>query len=342
MTSSNYAIEARGLVKNFRGTVALDGVELMVGTGTVYGLLGPNGAGKTTAVRILSTLLVPDGGTAMVLGHDVIAEADEVRRRVALAGQAATVDNDLTGSENLRLIGRLAGLSRKAARTRAGELLGGFGLEEAAGKQVKAYSGGMRRRLDLAASMIVRADLYFLDEPTTGLDPASRAQVHALVRSMAAEGATVLLTTQYLEEADQLAARIAVIDHGQVVAEGPPARLKAAIGAGTLQIRLTDPGQRLDAERIASRLLGATLRSGADPAVLTTTVLSDERAAVAGVAGNRAGAAGDRAAAAVAALTAAGIAVQDFSFGQPSLDEVFLTLTGQANTLDDTAMEAAR
>jgi ABC-2 type transport system ATP-binding protein len=332
MTSGQYAIEARGLVKRFGSTAALDGVDLTVETGTVYGLLGPNGAGKTTAVRILATLLAPDGGTARIFGHDVLAEAGAVRRRVALAGQTATVDNDLSGSENLRLVGLMAGLGRKAARARAAELLAAFELEDAASRQVKGYSGGMRRRLDLAASTLVRADLYFLDEPTTGLDPASRAQVHTLVRAMASGGATVLLTTQYLEEADQLAGRIAVIDHGKVVADGPPTQLKSAIGAGTLQIRLTDPAQRPDAEQIASRLVGAPFTPGSDPAVLATTVPGDERN----------GAAGDRAAAAVAALSSAGIAVEDFSFGQPSLDEVFLRLTGQTNTFIDTAMEAAR
>jgi ABC-2 type transport system ATP-binding protein len=332
MTSGPYAIEASALLKRFGSTAALNGVDLAVKTGTVYGLLGPNGAGKTTAVRILATLLAPDAGSARILGHDVLAEADAVRRLVALAGQAATVDNDLTGSENLRLVGLLAGLNRKAARARAAELLAAFELEDAASRQVKAYSGGMRRRLDLAASTLVRADLYFLDEPTTGLDPASRAQVHALVRSMAADGSTVLLTTQYLEEADLLAGRIAVIDHGTVVAEGPPAQLKSAIGAGTLQIRLADPGQRPDAEQIASPVVGAPFKPGSDPAVLTTTV----------PAGDRSGVAGDRAAAAVAALCSAGIAVQDFSFGQPSLDEVFLKLTGQTNLFNDTTMEAAR
>jgi ABC-2 type transport system ATP-binding protein len=331
MTRGPYAIEASGLVKRFGSTTALDGLDLTVDVGTVYGLLGPNGAGKTTAVRILATLLSPDAGSARIFGHNVIAEANAVRRRVALAGQAATVDNDLTGSENLRLAGLLAGLGRRAARARAAELLAAFELEDAASKQVKAYSGGMRRRLDLAASTLVRADLYFLDEPTTGLDPASRAQVHALVRVMAADGASVLLTTQYLEEADQLAGRIAVIDHGIVVAEGPPARLKSAVGAGKLQIRLTDVAQRPDAEQIAGRLVGAPVQADSDAAVLTLTVPGDERRG-----------ASEQAAAAVAALASAGIGVLDFSFGQPSLDEVFLTLTGQTNARRNTALEATR
>ena len=219
--------------------------------GTVYGLLGPNGAGKTTTVRILGTLLTPDAGSARVLGHDVAREADAVRRRIALAGQSATTDDDLTGTENLVLLGRLAGLGRKAARGRAAELVTAFGLEAAAARPVKSYSGGMRRRLDLAASILVRADVYFLDEPTTGLDPASRAQVHDIIRSVAAGGATVLLTTQYLDEADQLAGRVAVIDHGRVVAEGTPGQLKAW-------------HRRRDRPRQAGRP-GATAAGAADP-----------------------------------------------------------------------------
>ena len=203
-----------------------------------------------------------------MLGHDVTREADAVRRRIALAGQSATTDDDLTGTENLVLLGRLAGLGRKAARGRAAELIDAFGLAEAAARQVRSYSGGMRRRLDLAASIVVRADVYFLDEPTTGLDPASRAQVWDIVRSVAAGGATVLLTTQYLDEADQLAGRVAVIDRGRVVAEGTPGQLKASAGAGTVHVRLADPEQRPMARDILSRLLGAPVRAAADPAAL--------------------------------------------------------------------------
>ena len=228
------AVEAAGLRKRFGATEAVRGLDLTVAAGTIYGLLGPNGAGKTTTVRILATLLRPDGGRATVLGHDVVREAAAVRRRIALAGQAATVDEDLTGRENLLFLGRLAGLSRVGARARAAGLLEAFGLAGAGGKQVKAYSGGMRRRLDLAASFLVPAELYFLDEPTTGLDPAGRAQVWQIVRSAAEAGSTVLLTTQYLEEADRLADRVAVIDRGTVVAEGTPAGLKADAGKGTL------------------------------------------------------------------------------------------------------------
>jgi ABC-2 type transport system ATP-binding protein len=228
------AVEAEGLRKRFGATEAVRGLDLTVAAGTIYGLLGPNGAGKTTTVRILATLLRPDGGHAAVLGHDVVREAAAVRHQIALAGQAATVDEDLTGRENLLFLGRLSGLSRSSARARAAGLLEAFGLAGAGGKQVKAYSGGMRRRLDLAASFLVPAELYFLDEPTTGLDPAARAQVWQIVRSAAEAGSTVLLTTQYLEEADRLADRVAVIGHGTVLAEGTPAGLKADAGKGTL------------------------------------------------------------------------------------------------------------
>jgi len=329
MTRTPLAVEASGLVKRFGTTRALDGVDLVIAPGIVYGLLGPNGAGKTTSVRILATLLVPDGGTARVLGYDVAAEASSVRRRVALAGQAATVDDDLTGSENLVLLGRLAGLRWKAARARAAELLTAFAVEESATRQVKTYSGGMRRRLDLAASLVVRAEVYFLDEPTTGLDPASRAQVHQLIRAIVAGGATVLLTTQYLEEADQLATRLAVIDHGRVIAEGTPDELKASAGAGTLRIRLARPGQRPDAERILAQLLGAPVRAGADPLVLTAKV----------PAGPPGQPASERVTAALAGLAGAGIAIGEFALGQPSLDEVFLALTGHAGTIIQTPTE---
>jgi ABC-2 type transport system ATP-binding protein len=313
------AIEAEGLEKSFGGRRALAGVDLAVGPGTVYGLLGPNGAGKTTMVRILATLLEPGGGRARVAGHDVATEPHLVRRAIALAGQSATVDEDLTGRENLVFLGRLAGLPRTAARARAAELLTTFGLLDAAARQARTYSGGMRRRLDLAASLITRAEVYFLDEPTTGLDPASRAQVHQLVRALAAGGATVLLTTQYLDEADQLATRIAVIDHGAVIAEGTPGRLKSAIGAGILRIRLTDPAQRPQARHILAGLLRVPVQDEAGPAVLTVSV----------PAGHLGHEASEQAAAAIAGLSRAGITVGEFALGQPSLDEVFMTLTGQ-------------
>ncbi len=312
------AVEAVGLVKSFGGTRAVSGVDLAVARGSIYGLLGPNGAGKTTTVRILATLLAPDGGRARVLGHDVVTDAANVRRRVALAAQFATVDDELTGWENLVLLGRLAGLARRAAKARAAGLLAAFGLEKAAAQQVKTFSGGMRRRLDLAASIVVRADLFFLDEPTTGLDPASRAQVWEIIRSIAADGATVLLTTQYLDEADELADRIAVIDHGQVIAEGTTSELKASVGSGTLRVRLADPARRPDAGRMLTRSLDVTVHTGSDPAVLTARIPARPAA--------RSGS--EHVASAITELARADIAVGEFALGQPSLDEVFLTLTG--------------
>ena len=216
----SYAIETNGLTKSFGETRALDGVDLQIRTGTVYGLLGPNGAGKTTTIRILATLLRPDTGNARVLGHDVVREAAAVREKVSLTGQYASVDEDLTGHENLVLVARLLGLSWRQSRQRAAELLEAFALVEAAARQVSTYSGGMRRRIDIAASLVAIPQILFLDEPTTGLDPRGRNQVWELVRRIAAEGTTVLLTTQYLDEADRLAERLAVIDHGRVIAEG--------------------------------------------------------------------------------------------------------------------------
>jgi ABC-2 type transport system ATP-binding protein len=319
-SSRGLAIEAGQLEKRFGGRRALAGIDLAVAPGIVYGLLGPNGAGKTTTVRILATLLAPDGGWARVAGHDVAAEPRAVRRVIALAGQSATVDEDLTGRENLVFLARLAGLGRAAAKARAAELLAAFGLDEAAPRQARAYSGGMRRRLDLAASLIARAEVYFLDEPTTGLDPASRAQVHQIIRALAAGGAAVLLTTQYLDEADQLAARIAVIDRGTVVAEGTPGQLKAAAGSGTLRIRLADPAQRPLARQTLTGLLRAPVQDGADPVLLTATV----------PAGRPGPPASEQAAMAVAELGRAGIMVGEFALGQPTLDEVFLALTSRS------------
>src|SRR5215208_5331537 len=238
------AIEATGLVKDFGDTRAVDGVDLAVRSGSVYGVLGPNGAGKTTTIRMLATLIPPDAGSARVLGHDIVAEADAVRSAVTLTGQLASVDEDLTGRENLVLLGRLLGLKRVHAKERAAELLEAFGLADAAGRLVKHYSGGMRRRLDIAASIVVTPELMFLDEPTTGLDPRSRNQVWDIIRQFAAQGTTILLCTQYLDEADRLADGIAVIDHGKVIAEGTPAQLKVSVGGSTLHIRLLDPEQR--------------------------------------------------------------------------------------------------
>jgi ABC-2 type transport system ATP-binding protein len=250
------AIEANGLVKSFGSTKAVDGVDLAVPRGSVYGVLGPNGAGKTTTIRILATLIPPDAGTALVLGHDIVSEGASVRRVVSLTGQLASVDEDLTGRENLVLLGRLLGLRRAAAKQRAAELLDAFGLGDATGQLVKHYSGGMRRRLDVAASIVVTPELMFLDEPTTGLDPRSRNQVWEIIRALVAEGTTILLCTQYLEEADQLCDGLAVIDHGKVIAEGTPAQLKASVGSGAVHVRLVDPAQRPQAEDVLRRELG--------------------------------------------------------------------------------------
>jgi ABC-2 type transport system ATP-binding protein len=313
------AIRAEGLVRRFGDNVAVDGVDLKVAPGEIYGLLGPNGAGKTTTIRMFATLLRPDSGSARVFGHDVVAEADAVRGLVSLTGQFASVDEDLTGLENLVLIARLLGHSRKAARARASELLDAFGLSEAAGRQVKKYSGGMRRRLDIAASIVVTPDLIFLDEPTAGLDPRSRNQVWDIVRTLAAGGTTVLLTTQYLDEADQLADRIAVIDHGRVIAEGTPGELKASVGSGALHVRLRVPEQRPEAELVLSQALGVSVHLESDPAALSARVSDPERVAHA-----------------LAELSRAGVAVTDFALGQPSLDAVFLALTGHPAEDNDT------
>jgi ABC-2 type transport system ATP-binding protein len=233
-------IETSGLEKRYGEDVALDGLDLVVPGGGVYALLGPNGAGKTTAVRVLTTLIEPDGGTALVLGHDVISDAESLRGRIAVTGQYASVDADLTGRENLVLLARLLGFRRTAAARRAVELLERFALAEAADRQVRTYSGGMRRRVDLAASLVRTPELLFLDEPTTGLDPRSRNELWDLVRELVAVGTSVLLTTQYLDEADQLADRIGVLDRGRLVAEGTPGELKASVGGGTLEVRLRD------------------------------------------------------------------------------------------------------
>jgi ABC-2 type transport system ATP-binding protein len=309
--SSNLAIDAKGLVKVFGDTRAVDGVDLAVRRGSVYGVLGPNGAGKTTTIRMLATLLRPDAGSARVCGHDVVTDSDEVRAAVSLTGQLASVDEDLTGRENLILVARLLGLGRVEAKRRADDLLGAFGLHDAEGKLVKNYSGGMRRRLDIAASIVVTPELLFLDEPTTGLDPRSRNQVWDIIRALAGQGTTILLCTQYLDEADQLAERIAVIDRGKVIAEGTPSELKASVGSGTLHVRLVDSEQRPEAERLLAGEFGDAVRLESDPAALSVGCPDAERAAEA-----------------VASLARAGIAVGEFSRGQPSLDEVFLALTG--------------
>jgi ABC-2 type transport system ATP-binding protein len=322
--TSTLAIEASGLVKSFSGTRAVDGVDLAVERGAVYGVLGPNGAGKTTTIRMLATLLRPDAGSARVLGRDVVADADEVRALVSLTGQLASVDDELTGRENLVLLGRLLGFRARHAKARADELLGAFGLEDAAGRLVKHYSGGMRRRLDVAASIVVTPELMFLDEPTTGLDPRSRSQVWEIVRALAAQGTTVLLCTQYLDEADQLAERIAVIDHGKVIAEGTPGGLKASVGEGALHVRLVEPGRREEAARLLDGVLGAEPHLESDPAALSVPVLHAEQASDA-----------------IGELARAGLELAAFSLAQPSLDEVFLALTGHPAEDEERAEEAA-
>ncbi|GLY19075.1 ATP-binding cassette domain-containing protein [Kineosporia rhizophila] len=305
-----FAFEAEGLVKRFGATTALAGVDLAATEGTVLGVLGPNGAGKTTAVRILATLLRPDEGRARVAGLDVVSQAPQVRRQIGLTGQYASVDEDLTGTENLVLIGRLLDLSRRDARARARHLLGQFDLAEAADRPAKNYSGGMRRRLDLAASLVGRPSVIYLDEPTTGLDPAKRDDVWRLVRGLVADGTTVLLTTQYLEEADALADDITVIDHGRVIAHGTPAELKHVVGGQTLQVRPTDPAHLESVRTLLGQVSGKAVDSPAR-GVLSTPVDGDGALT-----------------AVVARLAEAQIAVTELSLHLPSLDEVFYSLTG--------------
>mgnify|MGYP001320374332 CR=1 FL=1 len=307
----NYAIETADLRKRFGDTHAVDGISLSVTKGSVFGLLGPNGAGKTTTVRLLATLLAPTSGSARVLGHDLLTEAAQIRSKVSLTGQFASVDEDLTGMENLVLLSRLLGHSWRGARQRANELLEAFDLAEAAGRQARTYSGGMRRRLDIAASLIVTPEILFLDEPTTGLDPRSRNQVWDMVRDIAAIGTTVLLTTQYLEEADQLADRLAVIDHGKLIAAGTSRELKASVGSGTLKIHLQDGAQRMPAETLLQSLTGGQAQA-------TTEGLSVQVTDTA------------QAMQILHELNNGGIGVAEFSLGSPSLDEVFFALTGKS------------
>jgi oleandomycin transport system ATP-binding protein len=306
----NVAIQVEGLTKSFGAATALDGVTLAARPGTVLGLLGPNGSGKTTTVRILTTLLRPDAGRAAVLGHDVVADPAAVRRSIGLTGQYAAVDEALSGTQNLVLVARLLDLDRRAARARAAELVDRFGLTDAAGQRVRTYSGGMRRRLDLAVSLVGRPDVLFLDEPTTGLDPRHRNEVWDAVRALAADGVTVLLTTQYLEEADQLADDLVVLDHGRVIAEGTPASLKAEVGGQALHVR---PVAAADLPRAAATV--AALATGPDPVVAAgeLVVPAPEPALLARAAD---------------ALDRAGIAVAEIGLRLPSLDDVFLTLTG--------------
>jgi daunorubicin resistance ABC transporter ATP-binding subunit len=311
MTNSP-AIHAEGIRHAFGDIVALDGLDLEVQAGTVFGLLGPNGAGKTTLVRILSTLLRPTGGRATVLGRDVVAEPLAVRRRIGLAGQFAAVDEELTGRENVEMVGRLSRLPGSEARARAGEVLERFGLAQAADRRVSTYSGGMRRRLDLGASLVGRPPVILLDEPTTGLDPRSRQELWSIVEELRGEGTTVLLTTQYLEEADRLAQRIAVVDHGRIVAQGTAAELKATVGTEVLAVRLVDPAS---ADGAASALADLA----ADEPVIDAAT-GEMRLSV-----TDPGASAE----AVRRLDARGVAIAAVELRQPSLDDVFLTLTGR-------------
>jgi ABC-2 type transport system ATP-binding protein len=309
------AIEARGLVKAFGAVRAVDGLDLSVPGGGVFALLGPNGAGKTTMIRIFTTLTRPDAGTVRVLGHDVRTAPHAVRSQICLTGQFATVDPSLTGTENLVLHARLLGLGRRVARSRAAELVAAFGLADAAGRPVRTYSGGMQRRLDIAVSLVVRPALLFLDEPTTGLDPHSRGQVWETVRGLAAQGTTVLLTTQYLDEADRLSDRIAVIDRGRIVAEGTPGELKSSVGPGVLRVQLADARDAGRVRRLLGSALGVPVVQDPDPAALT--------ARIEGISATQAAARG------LSLLCREEIEVAGFALGQPSLDEAFLALTGE-------------
>lgn len=317
------AIEAEGLVKTFGNVRALDGLDMVAREGTVFGLLGPNGAGKTTAIRVLSTLLRPDSGRASVGGHDVVRYPAEVRRLIGLTGQYAAVDELLSGHENLYMIGRLLGMSAPEARSRASELLADFELTDARAKIVKAYSGGMRRRLDLAASLVGRPRFLYLDEPTTGLDPRSRVQLWDMIRGLVAEGTTVLLTTQYLDEADRLADEIVVIDHGRVIAAGTPQQLKTRVGGQILQAQPADPADVAATERILAAFADGADGTHTDGRLVTVTIA--DRAALGQV---------------VRRLDDAGIAMDDLSLRRPSLDEVFLAVTGhvaeEEAEIDDT------
>jgi len=319
------AIEAEGLVKNFGKTKALAGLDLTVPAGTVYGLLGPNGAGKTTAVRVFATLLRPDGGRARVLGRDVADEAAEVRRQIGLTGQYAALDEYLTGRANLIMIGQLSRLTPAAAKRRADEMLERFSLTEAAGRAVKTYSGGMRRRLDLAASLIGYPSVLFLDEPTTGLDPNARAMTWEIVRELADSGTTLLLTTQYLDEADQLARRIAVIDGGAVIAEGTPDQLKSSVGGEHLDVALA-AGADVEAAIVAVKPFATGgVQPDEDGRRLSVPVAAGEGLTTQ----------------VVRALDQAGVPVNDVTMQRASLDDVFLALTGHATSDDSEGSEAA-
>jgi ABC-2 type transport system ATP-binding protein len=305
------AVEARGLVKVFGSHRAVDGIDLHVPAGSIYGVLGPNGAGKTTTINMLATLLRPDGGTATVFGHDVEKEPQVVRQLIGVTGQYASVDETLSATENLLIFSRLLGLKKAEAKQKAAELLEEFDLTEAAKRPLAKFSGGMRRRLDLAVSLIAQPPLLFLDEPTTGLDPRTRAQMWSTIRRLVNTGSTVLLTTQYLDEADQLADRIAVIDRGKVVAEGTPDELKQSVGTAALQIRIQDDLQLSQAQQIVESYLGVRATSRPQSGILSAPMLH-----------------ADKVTDVLTALREAGIHLSEMSVQKPTLDEVFLTITG--------------
>jgi ABC-2 type transport system ATP-binding protein len=311
--TTELAIEAEGLVKVFGTNRAVDGVDLRVRQGAVYGVLGPNGAGKTTTISMLATLLRPDAGTARIFGHDIVAEPNIVRQLIGVTGQYASVDEKVSGLENMIVFGRLLGLGHRAAKRKGLELLEAFGLAEAAKRPVGKYSGGMRRRLDLASSLISRPPLIFLDEPTTGLDPRTRGQMWEVIRRLVDGGSTVLLTTQYLDEADQLASRIAVIDHGRVVAEGTADELKSMVGNSSLLLRVADAAQTAVAVAAVEQVLGTTATVTPEAARVTAPMSDPERVTDL-----------------LIRLREQGIRLDEISVQKPTLDEVFLTITGHA------------
>lgn len=307
-----WAVEARGLVKVFGDNRAVDGVDLSVRTGSIYGVLGPNGAGKTTAIRMMATLLKPDAGTARIFGHDAVKESQVVRQLIGVTGQYASVDESLSATENLIIFSRLLGLGRSEAKRKANELLEEFGLTEAAKRPLKNFSGGMRRRLDLAASLIAQPPLIFLDEPTTGLDPRTRSQMWDTIRRLVKTGSTVLLTTQYLDEADQLADRIAVIDHGRVVAEGTVDELKSSVGSSSLHVRVQNQQETEAARMTIDRVLGVQSKLTSEAGKITAPMAEV-----------------DKVTDLLIALRAADIRLDEMSVQKPTLDEVFLAITGE-------------
>jgi ABC-2 type transport system ATP-binding protein len=321
---SDLAVDAKGLIKIFGDNRAVDGVDLQVPTGSIYGVLGPNGAGKTTTINMLATLLGTDGGTAKIFGHDVAEEPQIVRQLIGVTGQFASVDEALSATENLVIFARLLGLNKADAKKKAADLLEEFGLTEAAKRPLAKFSGGMRRRLDLAASLIAQPPLIFLDEPTTGLDPRTRAQMWDTIRRLVSTGSTILLTTQYLDEADQLADRIAVIDHGKVVAEGTPAELKASIGTATLQLRLESKKEAERALQVVEKVL--KVKAVAPDPTLVTAPMSDP----------------EKVTDLLIALRSEKLHLATVSVQEPTLDEVFLTLTGKPVEVEDTNEDEAK